>query len=362
MVDYRVQVRDSTGSNFGPGNLIAEFREAVNIGWGEYLNDVPEAFFTISQDDPNITVLRAHRNKAHIRIIRDGTTVWGGILGEWSANERDAIFYGYGYSALLHLIVTDWNVAYSSTQINVIVDDAFDRAKSDLTSTLSGWLTKGTIEAPVTTSGGATPIVLPSYRMFHKRILAVMQEMAAIAIGDTTNVVTFEVTPTGTFNFWKNRGSDVAVDWRYPEQIQSFDEGAIPILRRNDLFGVGINPNDITLRDNETSPSDITTNGRRQEPLFFPWVRDSLELERVLLLRLSRAVREDIEIPIILFPGATVPPRTPTSTWGLGDRVGVRMNRGVTSINTRLMVAGYQVIYVRGVERIRPILQERPGT
>jgi len=93
---YTVRVYDMTGANFGPGNLIAQFRWAKNVGWGDYLLDVPEAFFTLNQDDPSIALLRAYKDNAHVRLYRDADLVWGGFLGEWDATETDAVFYCYG--------------------------------------------------------------------------------------------------------------------------------------------------------------------------------------------------------------------------------------------------------------------------
>lgn len=360
---YRVQVWDMTGANFAPGNLIAEFENAGNLGWADYMNDVPEAFFTVLQDDPKTPLLRDYRYKAHVLIYRDEALVWGGFMGEWEANERDAIIYAYGYAGLFFFVTSDWNVSYTSAQIDTIVDDAFDRAVTDLTSTLSGWLNKGTIEAPVTTSGGATAIVLPSYRMFYKRILMVFQEMAAISVGETSNVILFEVTPSGTFRFLKNAGSDVDVTWEYGGGlVKGFYEGNVPILRRNDLLGVGVNPNDVTLRQEVSDAVDIAANGRRMEPMFFAWVRDSLELDRVLKLRLGRARRDIVDLNVDFYPNKIVPPRGTDAQFSIGDRINVKIQRGLTNINTRQLVTGVQVLFMRGSERVRAIVQERPNS
>jgi hypothetical protein len=360
---YKVQVWDMSGSGFGPGALAAEFNDAVNLGWADYLNDVPEAFFTLSQDDPKVSVLRDVRDNAHIKIYRDSDLVWGGFMGEWEANERDVIVYGYGYLALLYLYLTDWNTAYTNAQVDDIVDEQWTRAKTTLTSSLLEWVTTGTIEAPVTTTGGATPIVLPTYRVFYKRILHVMKEMAAISIGPTSNVVVFEITPSGTFNFWKDRGSDLDLVWRYGNRgVKGFSESNVPILRRNHTLAVGVNPNDVLLKQSKEFASDIAAKGRRMEPIFFSWVRDSDELERVMNRRAALAVRTDVDLPLEFYANEVVPPGATGAGWALADRVNVRVGRGVTNISTRQMVSGVQVLYVRGSEHVRALMQERPGT
>ena len=64
-----------------------------------------------------------------------------------------------------------------------MVSDQWIQAKTTLTNSNLAWVTTGTIQAPVTTSGGGTAIVLPSYKLFQKRILFVFREMSAIGIG-----------------------------------------------------------------------------------------------------------------------------------------------------------------------------------
>jgi hypothetical protein len=362
-VRYRVELWDMTGANFGPGNLIAEFKKAVNVGWADYLNDVPEAFFTISQDDSKVGYLNTYKFKAHIKIYRGDDLVWGGILGEWEANERDVIVYAYGYLAILHVLLSAFNVAYTNGQIDTIVSDAWTRAKTTLTSSLLGWITTGFIEAPVTTSGGSTAIVLPSYRMFYKRTLQLLREMAALGIGDTTNTVVFEITPDGVFNFWKNRGRDTSVVWHWGGRgIKGFSESHAALFRRNDLRGVGNNPNDATLKYDASNSSDITTYGRRMEPVFFSWVRDSLELERGMKARLARSIRDTVDLSFEFYPNQMIPPGAAFAGWRLSDRVTAKVNRGATQIDGLYMAVGVQVLWVRGSERVKVLLQERPGS
>lgn len=363
MTTYRVQVWDMDGTGFAKAGLLAEFETAKNLGYADYLNDVGESFFTLSQTDDKLARIRPYRHNAHVLIYRDDTLVWGGFLGEWEATERDVILYSYSYLGLLHFLTSDWNVSYTSAQVDTIVSEAFTRGKTTLSSSMAAWLTAGTIEAPVTTSGGATPIVLPSYRMFYKRILQIIREMAAFSIGDTTNTVTFEVTPAGVFNFWKNRGVDRDITYRYGDrQVQGFFEGFAPIARRNHVLAAGMNPNDALLKYEVSKAADITAKGRRTEPMFFSWVRDSLELERVAKLRAARAVRDDIDLSLRFYPNSITPPQAMGSALRLSDRVNVIVNRGLTQYDGLQMLMGSQVTFIRGQERVSLLLGERPGT
>lgn len=360
---YRVQIK-AFGTDFAPGSLVVEFENAKNIGYADYISDVPEAFFTIDQDDPKIRLLRGHKGNAHTLIYRDNDLVWAGWLGEHEANERDAIFYAYGYMAGTFFLATDFNVVYTNVQLDVIASDVWDRAKTDLTNSRLKWITTGTIEAPVTTSGGATPIVLPTYKAFYRKILFVLRDLVAIGTGDTTNVVLTEITPSGTFNFWKNRGSDVSLGWKYPNgPVLGFNEGYAPVIRRNELLAVGVNPNDVLLRYTASDASDFTVSGRLQEPVFFSFVRDSLELERVTKLRLARAKRTDFDLRLRFKSNTIVPPRSGGALFKIGDRAKIDIDRGVTGHNNVFqLIAGYQVLATRGSERVNVLLQERPGT
>ena len=357
---YRVQVL-AAGASFTPGAVLAEFERAKNIGYADYANDVPEAFFTIAQEDSKIKALRGVKT-AHVRILRDGTNVWSGWLGEREADSREAIFYAYGYLSSLYTLLSDWNVAYTNAQINTIVSDHWTRAKTTLTSSPIAWVTTGTIEAPVTTTGGGTAIVLPTYKLFYKRILFALREMATLGIGDTANTVLFEITPAGTFNFWKNRGVDQNVRWEFGgDYVMDFLDRSAVIFRRNDLLTVGMNPNDTLLRFEALNAGDITNYGRFQEPIFFSWIRDSTELQRGANARLAKSIRDDIDVAVQLKPNVIVPPRGAGALFGLADRVNIRIDRGITNITAKKMVYGYQVLVARGDEHLRVLLQDRPG-
>lgn len=358
---YAVRIYDY-GASFGVGTLVCEFELAKNIGYADYINDVPEAFFTISQEDPKVTLLRNHKGNKHVRIYRGTSLVWAGWLGEHEGSRDDVIFYAYGYMSDLAFLLTDWGTAYTNAQINTIVSDAWTRAKTTLTSSRLGWVTTGTIQAPVTTSGGVTAIVLPTYEMYYKNTLQLFKEMAALGIGDTTNVVRFEITPSGTFNFWKNYGDDKTFSWRYPDDvILDYRESYTPIMRANEVYAVGVNPNDDLLRTTKSRSADITANGRHTVPVFFSWVRDSTELSQAAANRLSRAARQDFDFSLTFKEEAIVPPYASGATWKIGDRIPIKLRNGITSVWSTQMVAGYQVLIVGGREKINVLMQERPG-
>jgi hypothetical protein len=362
--EYRVQLftlADST--TYGVGSLVAEFERMKNLGYSEYANEVGEAFFTIYQDDPKIrpSVRAAIRDGGHVKILRNNQVVWSGALGATDENETDAVIYAYGYASELYKLHTDWGSEWTGQKVQQIVTDAWNRARTGLSDSRVGWMSTGTIESPVTTSGGSTEIVLPFYRADYKRILFLIQEMAAFSISDTTNRVLFEITPDGTFNFWKNRGSDLTTlrfEWGQ-RGLVGFRRYRVPTDRRNVIHAVGSSPRDIVLRTTVEDATDRGSKGRLEEALYFSWVRDASELDRVARLRLERAKREDSDMSLTFAANAITPSRATGSLYRLTDTVPIKVVHGLTNVDDRKMIVGEQVLMLRGQEHVRLLMRDR---
>jgi len=360
---YRVLVRAfSTDFAYAPGLVIAEFDRIHALAYADYANSVPEAFFTVRQDDPKAVALRDRGGRAHVEIWRGSDLVWVGWASlERDANSDDAIFYCYGYLAEFFWLHTGWKALWTTATVAKIVEDTWLWIRFKERSRLQ-WITQGTIEAPPTTAGGSTAITLNRYEAYHKRALFLMQEMAAIGASDTGNSTIFEITHSQApqFNFWKDRSRDLAdVRWEWGSgKVQGFREYVMPVYHRNQVYGVGQNPRTAVLQKEATDMVDMEEWGRMEETLFFSWVRDETELDRALKLRMRKAIQHDHQITLSLFPGAEVPPGTALSKWRIGDTVPVKIDRGVTYLDGRQQVVGYMVSLFDGQEYVRPILQE----
>ena len=363
---YRVEVMAfADTSTFGIGALVAEFENVKNIGWSDYLNDVPQAFFTINQDDPKISLLRSYKGKSHVRIWRNDDLVWTGWMAmEVDANSTDAIFYCYGYLAGLFWMHTGWDQSWTSAKVQTIVSDSWTRAKTILTNSRLGFVSTGTIESPFTTAGGPTEITLPAYGGFYKRLLFVMQEMAAISASDTSQTTLFEITHalSPTFNFWKDRATTISdLKWEWGDRVvQDFSAYEMPIEHRNDILAVGSIPRDALARTEVEDTADMTTSswGRMQESVFFAWARDDTEVDRVTKLRASKALTDSTATTLVFYPGAETPPGTSASKWRLGDKVRVVIDRGVTNIDADMQIVGVKVLATHGQEYLRTTIQE----
>ena len=376
--EYRIIIRRFQGANnYSPGNVLLEITNWYNIGWANYANDVPEAYFTILQKEGDRTheILRTYEGKAHVEIRRNEDLVWRGWLMESDATDRDVVFYCYGYLAGLYWSASAWAATYTNQQIDAIVNSVWSNARVRLVNgnetSMLNWITTGTIQAPVTTTGGATPIVLPTYKLHHKRALFSMRELAAISMSDTQNTVVFEITPdeTPTFNFWKDRSQDrpnIMFEWG-DDQVAGFRILRAPVHRRTRLFGVGSNPQNLSLRYTWTdSDAVLSTQGMREEAMYLAWVRDQEELNRIVKLRAARARRVDNDVLIRFYPNSVQPPHylDPLTNGGfnLADRVRVKIDEGIILMDTWMHVLGTQVNVGRGgVERVSMILQELVG-
>lgn len=363
---YRVQAFElADTTTYGIGDLIAEFNYVKNIGWADYMNDVPQSFFTVNQDDPKVKLLRDYKGKSHVRLYRNDDLVWAGMGAmEIDGNATDAIFYNYGYLASLFWAHTDWNQEWDGKTVKEIVSDSWTRAKTTLTHSRVGFVSTGTIESPVTTAGGSTAITLPLYSAFYKRILFLLQEMAALGASDTSHTTMFEIThsTSPTFNFWKDRArtlTDVRWEWQGGRgKLRDFGAYEMPVFHRNDVLGVGSIPRNTLARKEVDDSTDITTYGRMQESLFFPWVRDETELERVLNLRAAKALRDVPDLALSFHAGAETPPGTAQSKWRIGDKVPVKIDRGITNIDQTMQITGVQVLAINGQEYVRAMIQE----
>ncbi len=380
MAEYRVQVWTAdtgSGNDFGPLLLASEFDNAKNLGYAYYLNDIGEAFFTINQDDKYANaVLRALGGVGHLKIFRNNECVWRGLMAEHDANQTDVIMYAYGYESVLYHNLSGWNDTWKNKKIAGASKRPVNQLWSKAQNLVNGQLqfaATGTLQAPVTTSNGGTDITLESYKVYYKRILHVFKELVAMAVSDTTNVCYFELdypttdAHTLTFNFWKDNANESDLILEYPGNVVGFSDRYVPIFVRNDIKSVGTGARDQLFRITEHTTGGAFGSeafGRRQEPIYFNWVRDEKEQTRVLKHRARKARREDVNLYLRMWPDETglEPARSSTSGYEMGDRMRVRIDRGITQIDKMMFLEGEQVLVVNGMEYVQPIFADRAAS
>lgn len=357
---YRVQVFRSA-IDFSVGDLIADIVNPQNIGYADYANQVPEMFMTLHQDHDQLPDILPFLGSAHYRVYRGRKVVHAGWLMESDESEDDVVLYGYGYLAGLFWYLSSWDQTFTSNSVGDIVR-ALWRRTITFTSPMLSFVKTGHIEGAQNGSDGAGEIVLPQYPLYYKRILHAFQELAALGLSDTSQNVLFEITQSDVpvFNWWHDRGARrpyARLTYGDGGQIIGFRRRRSPIFRRNNVLAVGSTPHTTLLRKEVSNASDMSSQGRRQEPLFLSWVRDETELDRVAKLRLKQGMREDFDLSVDLRPGSFIPPAGFGSQVQITDSLPIKIERGATRIDRYMMLAGYQVIY-DGEEKVNLLLQE----
>lgn len=373
---YHVVVKSCTSYSpidLTPGDVEVVLNRPTNIGYSRIVGNIPMMFFTLSQDDPQARAALAKTTAnifgydadtavpLHFLLYRNDELIWAG-LGPLEVDETstDMIVYCYGYEAALYWTLTDWDATWTSKTIKEIVDDVFTYGQGKDNSMMA-WLTSGTTEAPATVSNGSTAIVLPSYKANYKRILFLMRELAAYSASDTTNRVWFEITPTGTFNFWKDKGSskDVPV-LSYPSgNVLDFSRYRMPVDMRTKLYGVGTSPRDVSLRSASEDTALSESRGLREDSIYMQWVRDSDELDRVTRRRRRKANKIDRQITLTMAPNA-IAPIGATDGFEMMADYHIYIKKGSVQTSTKKLLVGNQVAFLSGREYVRTILQDVP--
>jgi hypothetical protein len=193
-------------------------------------------------------------------------------------------------------------------------------------------------------------------------VLTVLREIATYAISDTDNRVKFNVTPAGVFNLWrddKNTLDDIR--WQIGDgKVRNFQRIRLPVDRRNEILAVGTSPKDTTMRKTITKTTFRDNEGLKQEPIYFSWVKNSTQLERVAKIRASRAVRVDTDLYLSFFKDTVVPYRATGQDYGIGDLVTINLSHGLSTITgDQKIVVGQQVISSQGGEFVRVLLADK---
>ena len=375
MASYRLQLYDFD-TDYSPKDLVAEFENPKNLGYGSYLNDIGEAFFTIAQRDAKVGI-RDYIGKSHLFIIREDRgyedVVWRGLTGETDANATDVIIYSYGYEHLFHSLHSKWNKKFKSVAIAGAsgrpVNYLWNRALTETDSPMQ-WMSTGTIQAPWTTDAQTTVLTLNKYELNWKPLLLALKELVAIATSDTNNVVYFEIgfptDPTdksATFNFYKDRSTDVtALRLEYPNTVMDWNDRFVPVMLRNKTFAVGSGPRGQVYRYNYgqgLGNYGRVAFGMHSQNLYLSWVRDRQELGRVTRRRNNLGLREDVNLMVRCWADRVPPWRSSAASWRLGDKVQTKISHGSTEIDKNLFMIGEQVVFANGREYVQPMLEDR---
>ena len=355
-----------------PGDVIGVFNKATNIGYSRIVGNIPALFFTLSQEDADALMTYNGTNQIlgygadtdapiHFDVYRNGEHVWGGSgPSEIDETPTDVIVYAYGHAQSGMTTLSGWNAEYTDKTIKQIIDTEFTAMQAKTNSSVAWW-TSGTIEAPVTTSGGATAITLPYYTMSYKPLLVLLREFAAFSASDTTNRVWFDVSPAGQLDFWKNKGGPLSTPiFKYPGgNVLTFQRYRMPVDSRTKIYAVGSSPNDVDLQTSKENTSLSGYHGLKEAAVYFQWVRDSTELDRGAARRLTLATKVDRQLVLTMAPNSIAPFDATNGLQMMYDYP-VDISKGTVQYSGQMMVVGEQVIFTNGREYVRPIMQSVP--
>lgn len=105
---FRIVIRDM-GANRGPGDIVAVLEDAYNVGASVVWNSPGEAHWTLQATHPQLSVIEPKQTHYAIEFRQgDGwREVFAGLVFDIDASDRDIIFYGIDYLALLDSIVDE---------------------------------------------------------------------------------------------------------------------------------------------------------------------------------------------------------------------------------------------------------------
>lgn len=146
-----------------PGQLIAVFEEAKNIGASVVYNSPGELHFTLLKDDPQLGVVEPKQTHYAVELYSgDGwQEKYAGVIWDVDATETDVVFKGIDYLALYDTVIDErydplkpdrsYSASpsgsfYSNVTIRTVVMDQLNRAKA-LTDSWVGFITIGTVDA-----------------------------------------------------------------------------------------------------------------------------------------------------------------------------------------------------------------------
>lgn len=278
-VEYVVEVYAS-GSTFGPGTIICEIPDAVNLGWSCYDRLPGKAFFTLPQTSSLINTVNvvtpgtltagvpATYHVAIWRITTAGATlVFRGILMDTSDVGDDVVYSAYDYKALLSLSRSGFKTLYPTKLLGTeIVSPEWVLAKTTTTFSPLAFVTTGTIENPLDTLG-VTPIKTNTqFGTLDQHRLQLFYDISEMGRANTANRVTFEITLANVFNFWKNQGGTAPFELVLNGTVSDYDFTPGWTHFRDDLATLGVGATGGSAEITASAGNDIlAAMSRRQD-------------------------------------------------------------------------------------------------
>lgn len=256
-------------ANWGPGTKLCELSGVRNLGWSQYDRLAGRAFFTLSQNDPNLQYIV--RNKTHVAITRVvgsvATRVYSGVVVDYRSNADDVVVTCTDYIGLLSLSRCGYRTMYLTKKLgSEIVTPEWGLARGVANSIL-GFVTTGTIEDPLGIDA-VTPITTDNqFGLLDQSRLRLLYDISEMGRANTANIVTFGITrnPPHTFYFYKNAGASRDLALALNGRVVDYDHSPNWSAYRNDYATLAQDANggaaEIVSKDDTAAANE----GRRQD-------------------------------------------------------------------------------------------------
>lgn len=342
------------------------------LSYSKELSDFGQCRFRVSSYDTMFTtfgdILKPHAN--HIRIVRDGTTVWSGAIIENGRRTKDyveIIAAEYEWYLSKVLIKRSSNNPANGQADGIYrifnsggIDAAVTAIMNETITTMKGTqgvhplsnMTLGTIENPnypPNLTNGATPpgaltgpwafgngTTAPQLTFDYHSVMYVLKSLANVTFAD------FGIDQSLVFSFKKffgNKKPDVNFTWGKHGNVVDFNIPRLGQKMANDLLGIATDNNGLILHAEQTDQSSIAVNGLIQVVAAYADVKDQATLN----------ARIQAELPLVSNPSDSPAMMVlnqqayPLGFYDIGDIVNVNINHIFLTYAATKRVVGISV-------------------
>jgi hypothetical protein len=362
-----LEVFEDTGSpGHGPGDCVGIITDAQRVGWSWYSRYPSPLYFTLPQhsESNDLLVPGLSHVKATFVDPLDGYSVvlWTGRVLEPDESANDVVWQNYSYLAELALSRTGYSVKYPSKLIgSQVVTPEWSRDESSgkfvnygakvQEHSLMNHIATGTIQNPLDTAGTGGMKTDPKFGVIDVPRLLLFFDLSEIGRANTDNNVTFEFTrtPPTTFNFWRDKGTDITARvLTYPYDIVDYRRVRGIAGIRNDLATIGTKGGSSTeiVQRIESGTYGSALFGRRQDTFTirtlsgYPNLTKTEAQEDAQTKITKRAVKEAVRPARNMMLQLRTGKFRPFDGWDIEDTIIVDIRNGLTDIRERWRIVG----------------------
>lgn len=372
MAQTRIEILDSSQQLITWVKTPMPINSAGDIlQYSKELSDFGQCRFRVSAYDPDFAtdILKPHYN--HIRIVRNGATVWQGAIIENAKRTKDYIevtaaeYEWYLGRILINRTSTDpntgtkdniyriFNSGTMSAAVTTLMNETITNYKNSNSAHPLANLTLGTIDnpnyPPNLQDGSNKPkkltgpwrfgngITSPQLTFDFHTVLYVLKAFGNYTYAD------FEIDENLTFNFRSFLGNDLHYDinftWGKHGNAIDFNFPRLGQMMANDLIGIATDNNGTILHAEQTDQTSISSSGIIQSVAAFADVKDQAALN----------ARVQAELPLISNPEESPVNMVlsekayPLGQYDIGDIITCNINHTAVSLSAIKRIVGISV-------------------